>query len=215
MFGKKRGALASLSLTSWIILVTALFSIVAFFSSSLFSLLALNVQFVMARPWTLASHILLHGGFFHLFVNMFSLFFIGSLTERIIGRKRMFWLYLISGIIGGIAFVFEGAIAADFILANAPDVYAVGASGALFGIAGVLLFLTPNLPVYVMFIPIPIKMKYALPLMLLALWVLSASAGLPIGNSSHLGGFLAGLAYGFYLKKKYPRKVGMINQFFR
>ncbi|MEK6848309.1 MAG: hypothetical protein AABX65_01620, partial [Nanoarchaeota archaeon] len=60
MFGKKRGALASLSLTSWIILVTALFSIVAFFSSSLFSLLALNVQFVMARPWTLASHILLH-----------------------------------------------------------------------------------------------------------------------------------------------------------
>ena len=40
--------------------------------------------------------IFVHGGFFHLFINMFVLFSMGGLCERIIGRKRFFWFYLIT-----------------------------------------------------------------------------------------------------------------------
>ena len=38
--------------------------------------------------WTILSSMFMHGGFFHLFVNMFSLFFVGSLIQKIIGKKR-------------------------------------------------------------------------------------------------------------------------------
>ena len=55
------------------------------------------------------------------------------------------------------------------------------------------MFLTPNLPVYVMFIPIPIKMKYAAPGMLILLWIISIAGNISIGNTAHLGGLIAGL----------------------
>ena len=42
----------------------------------------------------------------HLFVNMFSLYFIGNFLEMIIGKKRFFWLYLISGLFAGLFFAF-------------------------------------------------------------------------------------------------------------
>jgi len=108
--------------------------------------------------WTFLTSMFMHGGFFHLFVNMLSLFFIGSLVEKIIGLKRYLGFYLISGLLAGLIFVLTSLVfQSDF------NTYAVGASGALFGLIGLLMILTPNLPVYVMFIPIPIKMKYAAP----------------------------------------------------
>ena len=92
--------------------------------------------------------------------------------------------------------------------------FAVGASGALFGVVGLLVLLTPNLPVYVMFIPIPVKMKYAAPGILIVLWLISIAGDVPIGNTAHLGGLLAGLAYGIYLRTKYKKKVRYLNRFF-
>jgi membrane associated rhomboid family serine protease len=94
------------------------------------------------------------------------------------------------------------------------NTYAVGSSGALFGLIGLLVLLTPNLPVYVMFIPIPIKMKYAAPGMLILLWVISITAGLPIGNIAHFGGLIFGLVYGWVLVKKFPIKIGRIRRHF-
>ena len=76
------------------------------------------------------------------------------------------------------------------------------------------MLLTPNLPVYVMLIPIPIKMKYAAPGILVVLWFISAAGDVPIGNTAHLGGLLTGLAYGTYLKKKYKRKTEYISRHF-
>src|SRR3990172_96954 len=72
--------------------------------------------------------------FFHLFANMFSLFFIGNFLEKIIGRKRLFMVYLFSGLVGGAFFVLSGLIFNN----NAPG---VGASGAIFGLLGVLAVL--------------------------------------------------------------------------
>src|SRR3989344_6388654 len=105
--------------------------------------------------WTFLTSMFMHAGFFHLFANMFSMLFIGSLIEKILGRKRYFWFYMIAGLFAGLFFVMSSFVfTADF------DTFAVGASGALFGLVGFLMLLTPNLSVYIMFIPIPIKMKY-------------------------------------------------------
>ena len=152
--------------------------------------------------WTFLTSMFMHGGVFHLFVNMLSLFFVGSLIERILGVRRYLALYFISGLFAG------------FLHILFESVPAVGASGALFGLIGVLIFLTPNLPVYVMFIPIPVKMKYAAPGMLVVLWLITLGTGAPIGNIAHLGGFLVGAFYGLYLRNKFPNKVKAIGRHF-
>lgn len=165
----------------------------------------LNYQYI----WTFLTSMFMHGSFFHLFANMLSLLFLGSFIEKIIGRKRYFWFYLISGLLSGIFFVLL-----SFVFKADINTFAVGASGAIFGIAGLMMILTPNLPLYVMFIPIPIKAKYAIPGLLVVLWLISITGGVPIGNTAHLGGLIAGLAYGFYLRHKFPNKTRMLGRRF-
>jgi len=159
------------------------------------------------RLWTFFTSMFMHGGIFHLFANMVSLFFIGGLIQKILGEKRYLRFYLISGLVAGLFYILEELIFPS-------GLGAVGASGALFGVAGLMIVLTPNLPLYVMFIPIPIKAKYAIPGLLILLWGISFSAGVPIGNTAHLGGLICGLIYGFYLKDKYKNKAKMINKHF-
>ena len=65
-----------------------------------------------------------------------------------------------------------------------------------------------------MFIPIPIKMKYAAPGMLILLWIISVTGNVSIGNTAHLGGLLAGLVYGLFLTMKYKNKTSYIRKQF-
>jgi membrane associated rhomboid family serine protease len=80
--------------------------------------------------WRLVTAAFLHYGPFHLAVNMYSLFFAGTLLEQVIGRWRFALLYIGSGIAGS-----AGA------LALSPGSVTVGASGAIFGILGALFVL--------------------------------------------------------------------------
>jgi membrane associated rhomboid family serine protease len=158
--------------------------------------------------WTFLTSMFMHASIGHLFVNMLSLVFIGGFVEKLIGKKRYLWLYLGSGLFAGIFFVLVA-----YMTGTDMNVYAVGASGAIFGLGGLLAVLTPRLPVLVFFI-IPMPMWAAMVFLLAVLWLLSASLSLPVGNVAHLGGFLVGLAYGFYLRQKYPRKASMISRYF-
>jgi membrane associated rhomboid family serine protease len=92
---------------------------------------------------------------------------------------------------------------------------AVGASGAIFGLGGMLAVITPQMPVYILFIPIAMPMWLGVIISLALLWILSVVAGLPIGNLAHLGGLLAGLVYAFYLRKKYRRFFDIVSNHFR
>ncbi len=159
--------------------------------------------------WTFLTSMFMHAGFFHLFVNMFSLFFIGGLVQRILGQRRFLYFYLISGLFASLFFVLS-----SLIFSSDLNTYAVGASGALFGLVGFLMIITPNLPVFIMFIPIPIKMKYAAPGILIVLWLISIAGNVPIGNTAHLGGLVCGLAYGIYLRHKYKNKTRAISRYF-
>jgi membrane associated rhomboid family serine protease len=276
---KRARFLPFLSLTVWLIIISCALSlaffIVAGFFPNLVSYLVLTPSlFVQGRTWTLLTSIFLHAGFFHLFVNMFSLFFLGMLTEQIIGRKRMFWLYFISGIVGGLFYVgfsYLGAFVprGDFLFGT-PAAAAVGASGALFGLLGVLSVLIPNkkvdliagpliviilavvvspflsgkadsifsiiinIFVFVMIIGLfsrnaffrrlafPIHLNFKMvpivaivPLFIISFALSFRGISLPIGNTAHLGGLVAGLLYGWYLRVKYARKVVLLNRAIR
>lgn len=94
----------------------------------------------------------MHGGLAHLLFNMISLFFIGNFVEKIIGRKRFFWFYLISGILAGLFYVilsyfFGVGYIGEKLFIN-PNIFAVGASGAIFALLGLLSLLTPFNKVY-------------------------------------------------------------------
>ena len=200
-----------LSLNSKIILLNIvlfiIFSILIYSNAAFLDYVALNPRNIIQNQylWTFLTSMFMHGGIFHLFVNMLSLFFVGGLIEKIIGPKRYLYFYLGSGLLAGLVFV---------LARMSENVPAVGASGAIFGLVGLLIMLTPNLPVYVMFIPIPIKIKYAGPGMLVALWLISATTGLGIGNWAHFGGLLAGVGYGVYLKYRYKNKTKRISKYF-
>lgn len=224
---KRRGGsvLRKFSVTTWLISINIVFFIVAFTFMFYFeptqvlywTALQPNA-FFSGAVWQLITSMFMHGNFTHLFVNMLSLFFIGTFIERLIGRKRFLWLYLLSGIVAGLFFVslafFFGGSDLGMRLFGSPEVFAVGASGAIFALGGLLAILTPKLRVYVFFV-IPMSMWMAMIFLLVVLWGVSLSSGLPIGNTAHLGGLLVGVVYALYLKKKYKRKTDMISKMFR
>ncbi len=175
----------------------------------------LNLQY----PWTILTHMFAHGGVFHLLVNLFVLFSIGGLSEKIIGRRRFIAFFLIAGIFAGLlSVVLAGFFGFGFWekVFGSPDVYMIGASGAIFGIAGLFVVLLPKMRFSIIFLPFFSLPGYIMiPLVLVLMWAASIGAGLPIGNVAHFGGFLAGLGYGAYLRVKYRKKVMMLQRFFR
>jgi membrane associated rhomboid family serine protease len=209
---KKEGYFSSY--TGWIILVNVIVFILGLIllnqNSDFVKYLAIQPAAIISGKyiWTFITSMFMHAGFNHLIFNMISLMFIGGFVEKLIGKKRFLAFYFASGLLAGFLFVLVA-----FLTGTDLNVYAVGASGAIFGLGGLLAVLTPRLPVLVFFV-IPLPMWAAMIGMLGILWILSATAGLPIGNIAHLGGLLTGLAYGFYLKIKYPKKTQMIARYF-
>lgn len=213
-YPRKRKLFGRFNVTLTLILI----NIVAFILFLI--LLGLNVplEYIAIKPsnilqgkylWTFFTSMFMHGGIFHIFANMFSLLFVGNLIEKILGAKRYLYFYMASGLFAGLFFVLASLIfPIDF------ETFAVGASGALFGLVGLLVLLTPNLPVFIMFIPIPIKIKYAGPGILIVLWLVSIAGDIPIGNTAHLGGLIIGIIYGLYLRKKYRRKTEYLRKVF-
>ena len=212
------------SVTTWIIIANIIVFIFAFLFMGIFgtdkvlSLIALQPKaFFNGMVWQLLTSMFMHGNFTHLFVNMISLFFIGNFVEKLIGRKRFFWFYMLSGLIAGLFFVviayFFGNTEIGIRIFGSPEIFAVGASGAIFALGGLLAILTPKLRVYVFFI-IPMQMWVAMVVLLVVLWAASVGAGLPFGNTAHLGGLLVGVVYALYLKNKYKRKTQLIARYF-
>lgn len=210
MIKKKRG----MSITLTLIIINFVFFMI------MLALIAVNpnsINYVGIMPskilkgenlWSILTNMFMHASPSHLFMNMLSLLFLGSFLERVLGRKRFLIFYLAAGIFASLFFVF-----AALIFKSDMNALAVGASGAIFGIAGLLAVLTPKLPVYILFIPIAMPMWFASILILLIMWLISLVAGLPIGNTAHLGGLIFGVIYGIYLRKRYRRKVYLLNKF--
>ena len=136
---------------------------------------------LLVMPWTIITSMFAHGDFEHILFNMFALFMFGSVLEQRIGTNKFIFLYLMSGLLGSIG----------FMLFNSPLDSALGASGAIYGIIGALVLLTPQLQVYIYFMPVP--MWVAGPIYAL-IEIFALGKADSIAHSAHLLGFVAGLA---------------------
>jgi membrane associated rhomboid family serine protease len=141
---------------------------------------------VMARPWTLLTHIFLHGSFEHIFLNMLFFVFFGPVLERKIGSSKFMLIFFLSGIVAGIGWS---------LTAESP---AVGASGALMGIFATLAVLMPRMKVYLFFF-IPLEMWVTVILFALLDFAMMGSGDM-IAHTAHLSGLFFGLFAGMLLK---------------
>lgn len=152
------------SVSNWIILTNIIVYILVFIlmqfidQNKLLHSIALQANnFFSGTYWTLLTSMFVHFEIWHILANMVSLFFIGSFIEKIIGRKRLFWLYIFSGIFAGLFYVFSAYFLGYGIGAKifgSPETYAIGASGAIFSLLGLLAVLTPKNKVYLIAGPI-------------------------------------------------------------
>jgi len=154
-----------------------------------------DIGTLIEYPWMPVTSIFLHAGFNHLFFNMFALFFLGINLERLIGRRRFALLFMISGIIGNVGY---------FITAGDPTIPAIGASGAVYGVMGVLATLRPKMMIFIYgFIPLPL-------ILVTILWGIGDFAGLfapsGIAHGAHLGGLFVGIFYGIILRQGLRRR---------
>ena len=134
-------------------------------------------------PWQFISYMFLHGGFAHLFFNLFALWMFGQSIENLWGTKRFVIYYFITGI--GAALI--------HILVTGANVPMVGASGAVYGILLAFAMMFPNRPIFLIFLPIPIKAKYFV-IFFGALELFNGVASLQTGiaHFAHLGGMVVG-----------------------
>lgn len=165
------------------------------------------------KPYQVFTHMFTHSPtvIFHIIFNMFTLFMFGRVLENVWGPKRFLTFYLICGIGAAIAHMvvayFQYKEIADFIeMAKASGdtfnaeramnlpVYVVGASGAVMGVMVAFAYLFPNTELFIMFLPIPIKAKWAI-LGLIAIDLfggINPSSGDNVAHFAHLGGALTG-----------------------
>ena len=151
--------------------------------------------------WQMITHMFMHGSFTHLLFNMFGLYMFGSRLEQMWGAKRFINFYLITGLGAALlhTLVQDYEITQGLISGNQPT---VGASGALFGILVAFAIYWPNTQLFLMFIPVPIKAKWAV-IGYAAFELFAGISGFQAGvaHFAHLGGALFGFILVQYWNK--------------
>lgn len=168
----------------------------------------------------------------HILFNMFTLFMFGVTLERVLGSKRFLFFYVSCGVGAALIqeivwyFTWPGIFAPSLAVLNGvdadtmrewlvaqsslPDVgglldqlVTIGASGAIYGVLLAFGMIFPNMPLYIMFIPIPVKAKW----MVLGYGVIELLIGMSgatdgVAHFAHLGGMIFGFLIIYYWKKK-------------
>jgi len=153
------------------------------------------------EPWQLISYAFLHGGFWHLFANMFALYMFGQDIERLLGPGRFRWYYLVC--------VLGSACAQLLVTATIyPSPYpTLGASGGIFGLLLCYGMAYPQRRVLLVFPPIPMPAWLFVTLygvLELFLGVFGTNQG--IAHFAHLGGMAAGFVLIQYWRAKSARR---------
>lgn len=182
-----------------------------------------GLHFILAsdfRIYQLVTYMFLHGGFEHLFFNMFAVWMFGRILEQVWGAKRFLFYYLVCGVGAGLCQELMQYI--DYVVELAP--YArvdmgggfivsmgeylnymntVGASGAVYGILLAFGMLFPDEQMFIFPLPVPIKAKYfVVGYAVIELVLGLTNQGGNIAHFAHLGGMLFGFLLIMYWRKK-------------
>lgn len=221
-------------------------NVVVFLATYLFRNMGVDLNNVLGLHFFLApdfhiyqlfTYMFAHGGFSHIFFNMFALWMFGCIVERTWGPKKFLTYYIVCGVGAGLfqelaQFAQFYFIASEhiphFTLAQTMKVanaYAaslnpwttVGASGAVYGILLAFGMLYPEERIFIFPLPVPIKAKwFVMGYAAIELFMAYSSTGDGVAHLAHLGG----MVFGFFLIRywrrhpdiRYSRRSG--QQFF-
>ena len=219
--------------TKVLLLINIGLFIIAFLLPELTETFALHYfESSLFMPHQLVSHIFMHGGLTHLLFNMYALVMFGSILERQLDTKRFCILYFFSAIgafllhmiiiwyqlsdvpadiiaqiqTEGAEIISNGQNYKDAYLGNMNIKYnqaMVGASGAIMGLLISFAILFPNAELQLIFIPVPIKAKFFMPIYMLIELFLGVRDFQwdNVAHFAHLGGAIFGGLLMFYWLK--------------
>ncbi len=163
--------------------------------------LKINLLIIKGAWWRLVSSMWVHLGFMHLAFNVYGLFIIAPLIEKFYDTRRMFFIYMVSGLIGSLA---------SFYFVDAPS---GGASGALYGLVGAMMVFGYK---YRKDLPPELGKKLSTGM---APWILFNIAigffdAVPFDNGAHIGGFLGGMALALVIPARLEARAKFSDRFF-
>ncbi len=167
--------------------------------------------------WQYITHMFMHGGWWHIFFNMYSLFIFGSVLERIIGERKFLIFYFVCGL-GAVALhigvqylqaqsymaqIAQGSKAAMDAYQALKVTPTVGASGAIYGLLIGYAMLFPDSKLTLIFPPVTLSAKWWI-IIFAAIELVTGVTGLASGiaHFAHLGGMLFGFLLIRYWRKK-------------
>lgn len=221
-------------------------NVVVFLATYLFRTMDVDLNNVLGLHFFLApdfhiyqlfTYMFAHGGFSHIFFNMFALWMFGCIVERTWGPKKFLTYYIVCGVGAGLfqelaqfaQFYFIASeqlphftLAQTMKVANANAAFlnlwtTVGASGAVYGILLAFGMLYPEERIFIFPLPVPIKAKwFVMGYAAIELFMAYSSTGDGVAHLAHLGG----MVFGFFLIRywrrhpdiRYSRRSG--QQFF-
>lgn len=179
-----------------LIIINVIVFLLSLFNESIIQMFAVNRFFIadLGQYYRLFTGIFLHANFLHLIFNMYALYVIGMQLESFLGKGKYLAVYLLSGLGGSMLSIFF------------DNGYSVGASGAIFGLMGALLYFGYHYRVYLD----SVVKSQIIPLIVLNLLIGFTSTG--IDNWAHIGGLVGGILATMAVGVKYKStKFEMIN----
>ena len=218
--GGRRGFLANVPQVTRNLIAINIFVFIA----TLINERAMTLGFALFYPsseyfhwWQVITHMFMHGGFWHILFNMYTLFLFGSVVENIIGSKKFLVFYFICGL-GAVALHFGvqylqmqglmesaamGSASAVQAIREIKMTPTVGASGAIYGVLIGYAMLFPDSKMTLIFPPVTLSAKW----MVIAFAAIELVTGVTgwqsgIAHFAHLGGMLIGWLLVLYWRKK-------------
>ena len=186
-----------------------------------------GLHFFMAshfQVWQFVTYMFLHGGFTHLFFNMFALWMFGCVIERVWGSQKFLFYYIFCGIGAGLCQElvqlgefclevqqqFPGVSLSETltILGNSSlnGALTIGASGAVYAILLAFGMTFPEERIFIFPLPVPIKAKWFVCIYVaIELFSALSSVGDGVAHIAHLGGMLFGFLLISYWRR-HPEK---------
>lgn len=187
----------------------------------------LGLHFFMASDfhvYQLITYMFMHGGFEHIIFNMFALWMFGCVVERVWGAKKFLFYYIACGVGAGlfqeaaqyVSYLYNDFSAYQFIVdANGTRLpmgdylnlwTTVGASGAIYGILLAFGMTFPDVKVFIIPIPFPVKAKWLI--IGYAVIEVTSAMAMPGDGVAHLA-HLGGMVVGFFLIRYWRKNNGL------
>ena len=166
------------------------------------------------RWWQPVTHMFMHGGFWHIFFNMYTLVMFGMVVERALGTKKFLIFYFVTGL-GAMAlhtgvewiqashYLAAGNAAGKISYVNLLRTPMVGASGAIYGVLVAFAMLYPQARMTLLFPPVTLDAKWMV-IIFIGIELITGITGTQAGiaHFAHLGGALFGFLLILYWRKR-------------